>query len=92
MCGCYPCLALDLGILIDIGFVGLDVHVADDILAVLSEFSEAYVVPGDISSKGCDFLAEAERLKGELPMQPSLAALQGTLLMYERYVELVSVL
>ncbi|KAJ5389146.1 uncharacterized protein N7496_000214 [Penicillium cataractarum] len=50
-----------------------------------SEFSEAYVVPGDISSKGCDFLAEAERLKGELPMQPSLASLQGTLLMYERY-------
>lgn len=52
-----------------------------------SEFSEAYVVPGDISSKGCDFLAEAERLKAELPMQPSLASLQGTLLMYERCVE-----
>ncbi|KAJ5175603.1 uncharacterized protein N7482_001480 [Penicillium canariense] len=50
-----------------------------------SEFSEAYVVPGDISSKGCDFLAEAERLKDELPVQPSLASVQGTLLMYERY-------
>ncbi|KAJ5096345.1 hypothetical protein NUU61_005701 [Penicillium alfredii] len=50
-----------------------------------SEFSEAYVVPGDISSKGSDFLAEAERLKEEEPAQPSLASLQGTLLMYERY-------
>lgn len=50
-----------------------------------SEFSEAYVVPGDISSKGCDFLAEAERLKADAPSRPSLATLQGTLLMYERY-------
>ncbi|OQE27014.1 hypothetical protein PENFLA_c006G04930 [Penicillium flavigenum] len=50
-----------------------------------SEFSEAYVVPGDISSKGCDFLAEAERLRDEESSQPSLAGLQGTLLMYERY-------
>ncbi|KAJ5484546.1 hypothetical protein N7453_012014 [Penicillium expansum] len=50
-----------------------------------SEFSEAYVVPGDISSKGCDFLAEAERLSGEESSQPSLTGLQGTLLMYERY-------
>ncbi|KAJ5189883.1 hypothetical protein N7472_008897 [Penicillium cf. griseofulvum] len=50
-----------------------------------SEFSEAYVVPGDISSKGSDFLAEAERLRGEESSQPSLAGLQGTLLMYERY-------
>ncbi|QQK43763.1 C6 transcription factor, putative [Penicillium digitatum] len=50
-----------------------------------SEFSEAYVVPGDISSKGCDFLAEAEKLRGEENSQPSLAGLQGTLLMYERY-------
>ncbi|KAJ5338941.1 hypothetical protein N7452_005669 [Penicillium brevicompactum] len=50
-----------------------------------SEFSEAYVVPGDISSKGSDFLAEAERLRNEGPSQPSLAGLQGTLLLYERY-------
>ncbi|CAI7577430.1 unnamed protein product [Penicillium discolor] len=50
-----------------------------------SEFSEAYVVPGDISSKGCDFLAEAERLRDEESSQPSLAGLQGTLLMYGRY-------
>ncbi|KAJ5109691.1 hypothetical protein N7532_002336 [Penicillium argentinense] len=50
-----------------------------------SEFSEAYLVPGDISSKGSEFLAEAERLKEEVPSRPSLATLQGTLLMYERY-------
>ncbi|CAG8217854.1 unnamed protein product [Penicillium olsonii] len=51
-----------------------------------SEFSEAYVVPGDISSKGSDFLAEAERLKKEGSSQPSLAGLQGALLLYERSV------
>ncbi|KAJ5580231.1 uncharacterized protein N7459_006216 [Penicillium hispanicum] len=51
-----------------------------------SEFSEAYVVPGDISSKGSDFLAEAERLKEVQSSRPSLAKLQGTLLMHERYV------
>ncbi|KAJ5496262.1 hypothetical protein N7463_008249 [Penicillium fimorum] len=50
-----------------------------------SEFSEVYVVPGDISSKGSDFLAEAERLRGEESSQPSLTGVQGTLLMYERY-------
>ncbi|EPS30971.1 hypothetical protein PDE_05925 [Penicillium oxalicum 114-2] len=50
-----------------------------------SDLSEAYVVPGDISSKGADFLAEAERLKRELPVQPSLTTLQGLLLLYERY-------
>ncbi|KAJ5895606.1 hypothetical protein N7495_007297 [Penicillium taxi] len=50
-----------------------------------SEFSEAYVVPGDISSKGCDFLAEAERLREEESSEPSLASLQASLLMYERY-------
>lgn len=50
-----------------------------------SEFSETYVIPGDVSSKGCDFLAEAERLKADAPSRPSLATLQGTLLMYERY-------
>lgn len=36
-------------------------------------------------------MAEAERLKSELPVQPSLASLQGTLLMYERYVDICSV-
>lgn len=50
-----------------------------------SEFSEAYVVPGDIMTKGADFLAEAERLKGEEKGRVCLASLQGTLLLYERY-------
>lgn len=44
-------------------------------------------MPGDISSKGADFLAEAERLKRELPVQPSLTTLQGLLLLYERSVK-----
>ncbi|KAJ5128345.1 hypothetical protein N7526_006511 [Penicillium atrosanguineum] len=56
--------------------------VSDDEGLYFSEFSETYVVPGDISSKGCAFLAEAERLKGELPTQPTLASLQGMLLIY----------
>lgn len=55
------------------------------IIQFFSEFSESYVVPGDISSKGNDFLAEAERLKDMQSSQPSLALLQATLLMYERY-------
>ncbi|BDD60450.1 hypothetical protein MAP00_005578 [Monascus purpureus] len=51
-----------------------------------SEFSEAYVVPGDIMTKGVDFLAEAERLRdAEEGGAVSLATLQGTLLLYERY-------
>lgn len=50
-----------------------------------SEFAEAYVDPGNIASKGCGFLAEAERLKELQDPQPSLVLLQGTLLMYERY-------
>lgn len=52
-----------------------------------SEFSEAYVVPGDIMTKGVDFLAEAERLRdAEEGGAVSLATLQGTLLLYERFV------
>ncbi|KAI9925732.1 hypothetical protein MW887_005534 [Aspergillus wentii] len=50
-----------------------------------SEFSEAYVVPGDIVTKGADFLAEAERLKDQGHARLSLASLQGILLLYERY-------
>ncbi|PYH86897.1 C6 transcription factor [Aspergillus uvarum CBS 121591] len=50
-----------------------------------SDYSEAYVDPGDVVTKGVDFLAEAERLKDEEPMKLSLAYLQGTLLLYERY-------
>lgn len=51
-----------------------------------SEFSEAYVVPGDIVTKGADFLAEAERLKDQGHARLSLASLQGILLLYERFV------
>ncbi|KAJ6151771.1 C6 transcription factor [Penicillium chermesinum] len=50
-----------------------------------SEFSESYVVPGELSSKGNDFLAEAERLRAIQSPRPSLALLQATLLMHERY-------
>ncbi|KAF7172564.1 hypothetical protein CNMCM5623_004745 [Aspergillus felis] len=50
-----------------------------------SEFSEAYVVPGDLLTKGADFLSEAERLREEESQKLSLAYLQGTLLLYERY-------
>ncbi|PWY77084.1 C6 transcription factor [Aspergillus heteromorphus CBS 117.55] len=50
-----------------------------------SDYSEAYVDPGDIVTKGADFLAEAERLREEEPTKISLAYLQGTLLLYERY-------
>ncbi|KAF7594376.1 hypothetical protein BBP40_009357 [Aspergillus hancockii] len=50
-----------------------------------SDYLEAYVDPGDIVTKGADFLAEAERLRDEEPAKLSLAFLQGTLLLYERY-------
>ncbi|PYH91080.1 C6 transcription factor [Aspergillus ellipticus CBS 707.79] len=50
-----------------------------------SDYLEAYVEPGDIVTKGADFLAEAERLREEEPTKLSLAYLQGTLLLYERY-------
>ncbi|KAH8431122.1 Zn(II)2Cys6 transcription factor [Aspergillus melleus] len=50
-----------------------------------SDYSEAYVDPGDIVTKGADFLAEAERLKEEEPAKLSLAYLQGTLLLFEKY-------
>ncbi|PYH43596.1 Zn(II)2Cys6 transcription factor [Aspergillus saccharolyticus JOP 1030-1] len=50
-----------------------------------SDYSEAYVAPGDIVTKGVDFLTEAERLREEEPLKLSLAYLQGTLLLYERY-------
>ena len=50
-----------------------------------SEASEAYVVPGDIVSRGADFLAEAERLRDQETARIGLSSLQGTLLLYERY-------
>ncbi|KAL4993504.1 fungal-specific transcription factor domain-containing protein [Aspergillus recurvatus] len=54
-----------------------------------SHYSEAYAVPGDVKTKGTDFLAEAERhLQNNLFEKGStvrLASLQATLLLYERY-------
>ncbi|KAL1855019.1 hypothetical protein Plec18170_004433 [Paecilomyces lecythidis] len=52
-----------------------------------SEFSEAYAVPGDVMTKGADYLNEAERLYEELDEREkvSLATLQGTLLLYSKY-------
>lgn len=50
-----------------------------------SEFSEAYVVPGDIMTQGASFLAEAERLRDQETARIGLSSLQGTLLLYERY-------
>jgi hypothetical protein len=42
-------------------------------------------VPGDLVTKGADFLSEAERLRDEDSQKLSLTYLQGTLLLYERY-------
>ncbi|KKK26381.1 hypothetical protein ARAM_006293, partial [Aspergillus rambellii] len=50
-----------------------------------SDYSEAYVHPGDMVTKGNDFLAEAERLKDEESTRLTLPYLQGTLLLYEKY-------
>ncbi|EAW14949.1 transcription factor domain-containing protein [Aspergillus clavatus NRRL 1] len=54
-----------------------------------SQYSEAYAIPGDIKTKGSDFLAEAERLMPSYQLERGrsvrLASLQATLLLYERY-------
>ncbi|KNG86208.1 pathway-specific regulatory protein [Aspergillus nomiae NRRL 13137] len=54
-----------------------------------SQYSEAYVVPGDVASKGRNFLAEAERYLPSHQLEKGggirLASLQGALLLYERY-------
>ncbi|KAL4924206.1 uncharacterized protein BDV17DRAFT_284853 [Aspergillus undulatus] len=54
-----------------------------------SHYSEAYTVPGDVKTKGTDFLAEAERhlqtYRFEKGCIVRLASLQATLLLYERY-------
>ncbi|KAL4803804.1 fungal-specific transcription factor domain-containing protein [Aspergillus unguis] len=54
-----------------------------------SHYSEAYTVPGDVKTKGTDFLAEAERHlqsnRFEKGSFVPLATLQATLLLYERY-------
>ncbi|KAB8264774.1 hypothetical protein BDV32DRAFT_75403 [Aspergillus pseudonomiae] len=55
-----------------------------------SQYSEAYVVPGDVASKGRNFLAEAERYLPSHQLEKGggirLASLQGALLLYERVV------
>ncbi|KAI9372127.1 C6 transcription factor [Aspergillus egyptiacus] len=48
------------------------------------DYSEAYGNPGDIITKGDNFLTEAERLKHEEPAK-TLPYLQGTLMLYEKY-------
>lgn len=54
-----------------------------------SQYSEAYTIPGDVKTKGADFLAEAERYMGahffETGSGTRLADLQGILLLYERF-------
>ncbi|KAL4903061.1 hypothetical protein BDW74DRAFT_56167 [Aspergillus multicolor] len=54
-----------------------------------SHYSEAYTVPGDVKTKGTDFLAEAEmhlrKNRFEKGSIVRLASLQATLLLYERY-------
>ncbi|RHZ46923.1 transcription factor domain-containing protein [Aspergillus thermomutatus] len=54
-----------------------------------SQYSEAYAIPGDVTTKGSDFLAEAERHMHSYQLERGknvrLASLQATLLLYERY-------
>lgn len=53
-----------------------------------SQYQEAYTVPGDIKTKGTDFLAEAERYLEHCRYQKGsvvrLASLQATIILYER--------
>ncbi|GIJ85165.1 hypothetical protein Asppvi_004021 [Aspergillus pseudoviridinutans] len=54
-----------------------------------SQYSDAYAIPGDVKTKGSDFLAEAERHMHSYQLERGrnvrLASLQATLLLYERY-------
>ncbi|KAL3465745.1 pathway-specific regulatory protein [Aspergillus heterothallicus] len=54
-----------------------------------SQYSEAYTVPGDVKTKGTDFLAEAERYLENSRYQKGsvvrLASLQATIILYEMY-------
>ncbi|GAM40038.1 hypothetical protein TCE0_034r12073 [Talaromyces pinophilus] len=50
-----------------------------------SEYSEAYGVPGDVTSKGAKFLKEAEKCLKQRGDDVSLSTLQGTMILYERY-------
>lgn len=43
-------------------------------------------MPGDLLTKGADFLAEAERLRQQETAKIGLCSLQGTLCLYERFV------
>jgi hypothetical protein len=51
-----------------------------------SEYSEAYGVPGDVATKGAKFLQEAERSFAAQSEKENLCTLQGTMILYERYV------
>lgn len=64
--------------------IAYDRRLTEGTMQHFSDYSEAYVDPGDVVTKGVDFLAEAERLREEEPVKLSLAYLQGTLLLYER--------
>ncbi|KAJ0419519.1 hypothetical protein BJY00DRAFT_153808 [Aspergillus carlsbadensis] len=54
-----------------------------------SQYTEAYTVPGDVKTKGTDFLAEAERYLENSRYQKGsvvrLASLQATIILYEMY-------
>ncbi|PYI02031.1 pathway-specific regulatory protein [Aspergillus sclerotiicarbonarius CBS 121057] len=54
-----------------------------------SQYTEAYSIPGDVRTKGADFLAEAERHLQSHQFEKGgdirLASLQAHLLLYERY-------
>ncbi|PWY67625.1 pathway-specific regulatory protein [Aspergillus sclerotioniger CBS 115572] len=54
-----------------------------------SQYTEAYTIPGDVRTKGADFLAEAERHLQSHQFEKGgdirLASLQAHLLLYERY-------
>jgi hypothetical protein len=56
----------------------------DSLKKHFSEFSEAYAVPGDVTTKGADFLREAESLWDDERGEVKLATLQGALLLYDR--------
>jgi hypothetical protein len=64
----------------------LERQLSDSSRQHFSEFSEAYGVPGDVTTKGLDFLREAERLWDAEHDKVNLATLQGTLLLYDRWV------
>jgi hypothetical protein len=70
-----------------LGMQAMDWNQANEIQHY-SHYSEAYAVPGDVKTKGTDFLAEAERHlqnnRFEKGSVVRLASIQATLLLYER--------